>query len=433
MHISQRSSRLVLVGVTFFLSLAANGCSSSNSSGSGGSGGNSAGGTMGLGGTKGSGGVTGAGGVTISGGTVGLGGATGSAGVTASGGATTSGGTTSAGGRTGAGGMGVGGTASMGGATASGGAGESGGRGGAAGSGSGGAGTGGMGNGGSGAAGTGSGGTGTAGTSGGVDGGVAMSSGCSKTPTLKNSPGTTINYNKVASGRQYILRLPDNYDNNHPYRLILSYHWATGSASQVFNCHTEGIDCYTTQSPFFGLLALANNSTIFIAPDGTGGLWSNTGGADVTFTDDILKQVEDDLCIDTSRVELEGFSMGGAMTITLLCQRPGVFRAGVAHSAGGQPMPTTCQPVPYFASLGSQEAGGQTSTADFFAKTNGCTAETLPKAPTGGHVCTDYKGCSAGHPVHWCPFDGGHTPSPVDSGQSTTWMPKEVWSFLSQY
>lgn len=433
MHISQRSSRLVLVGVTFFLSLAANGCSSSNSSGSGGSGGNSAGGTMGLGGTKGSGGVTGAGGVTISGGTVGLGGATGSAGVTASGGATTSGGTTSAGGRTGAGGMGVGGTASMGGATASGGAGESGGRGGAAGSGSGGAGTGGMGNGGSGAAGTGSGGTGTAGTSGGVDGGVAMSSGCSKTPTLKNSPGTTINYNKVASGRQYILRLPDNYDNNHPYRLILSYHWATGSASQVFNCHTEGIDCYTTQSPFFGLLALANNSTIFIAPDGTGGLWSNTGGADVTFTDDILKQVEDNLCIDTSRVELEGFSMGGAMTITLLCQRPGVFRAGVAHSAGGQPMPTTCQPVPYFASLGSQEAGGQTSTADFFAKTNGCTAETLPKAPTGGHVCTDYKGCSAGHPVHWCPFDGGHTPSPVDSGQSTTWMPKEVWSFLSQY
>jgi poly(3-hydroxybutyrate) depolymerase len=276
--------------------------------------------------------------------------------------------------------------------------------------------------------------TGSGGVSGGGDAsGSVKSAGCGKTPTLNNSPGTTISYNKVASGRQYILRLPDNYDNSHPYRLILSYHWATGSASQVFNCHTEGIDCYTTQSPFFGLLALANNSTIFIAPDGTGGLWSNTGGADVTFTDDILKQVEADLCIDTSHVQLEGFSMGGAMTITLLCQRPGVFSAGVAHSAGGQPMPATCQPVPYFASLGSQEGGGQTSTADFFAKSNGCTAATLPTAPTGGHVCSDYKGCSAGHQTRFCPFDGGHTPSPRDSGQSTTWMPKEVWTFLSQY
>jgi poly(3-hydroxybutyrate) depolymerase len=180
-------------------------------------------------------------------------------------------------------------------------------------------------------------------------------------------------------------------------------------------------------------LALANNSTIFIAPDGTGGLWSNTNGEDVTFTDDILKQVEADLCIDTSRIELEGFSMGGAMTITLLCQRPGVFRAGAAHSAGGQALPTTCQPVPYFASLGSQEAGGQTSTADSFAKWNGCTAETMPKAPSGGHVCSDFKGCSAGHPVRWCPFDGGHTPSPTDSGKSSTWMPQEVWKFLSQY
>jgi len=272
------------------------------------------------------------------------------------------------------------------------------------------------------------------GAGGGTSTGAAVpSAGCGKTATLKNSPGTTKNYNKVASGRQYILRLPDNYDNSHPYRLILSYHWATGSASQVFDCTTEGINCYTTQSPFFGLLALANNTTIFIAPDGTGGLWSNTGDADVTFTDDILKQVEDDLCIDTSRIELEGFSMGGAMAMTLICERPGVFRAAATHSAGGQPKPTACQPIPYFASLGSQESGGQTSTADFFAQSNGCTIETLPKAPTGGHVCSDYTGCSAGHPVRWCPFDGGHTPSPKDSGQNTTWMPKEVWTFLSQY
>jgi poly(3-hydroxybutyrate) depolymerase len=262
---------------------------------------------------------------------------------------------------------------------------------------------------------------------------------------------TTINYNTITSAgqsRRYILRLPDNYDKSHPYRLIFSYHWATGSASQVFNCHSEGIDCYTTNGMFFGLEPLssasADGATIFIAPDGTSGsdpssgstnsnYWYNTNNADATFTNDILKQVEADLCIDTSRIELEGFSMGGAMVITLGCAYPGVFRALAAHSAGGQPMPTTCQPIPYFASLGSQESGGQTSTADFFATSNGCTITTLPKAPSGGHVCSDYQGCSAGHPTRFCSFDAGHTPSPKDSGQSTTWMPSEVWTFLTKY
>ena len=42
-----------------------------------------------------------------------------------------------------------------------------------------------------------------------------------------------------------------------------------------------------------------------------------------------------DPCIDTSRVELEGFSQGGAMAWNLACLRPGTFRAAVGHSSGG--------------------------------------------------------------------------------------------------
>ena len=248
----------------------------------------------------GSGGQAGTGGASTTGGRIGSGGTTSSGGASA-GGQPGTGGSSETGGRIGSGGASaVGGTSADGGRSGTGGATASGGT------------TGGqLGTGGSTVAGGAGGGTST--------GAPIPSVGCSKTPTLKNSPGTTKNYNQVASGRQYILRLPDNYDNNHPYRLILSYHWATGSASQVFDCTTEGINCYTTQSPFFGLLALANNTTIFIAPDGTGGLWKNTNDEDVTFTDDILKQVKDDLCIDTSRIELEGFSMGGAMAMTLIC------------------------------------------------------------------------------------------------------------------
>jgi poly(3-hydroxybutyrate) depolymerase len=251
-----------------------------------------------------------------------------------------------------------------------------------------------------------------------------MSGGCGKTPTLKNSPSaTTFTYNTITSGgtsRQYILRWPDNYDKSHPYRLIIGLHGATGSGRDV------------ARTPaYFGLFDLSQGSTIFIAPDATGGLWS--AAADTTFVSDILKQVEADLCVDLTRVELEGFSQGAAMSWTLACSLPGTFRAAVGHSGGGVANPTTCQPIAYMGSLGLQEGNGQNTQTDQFARFNGCTITTLPRAPTGGHVCTDYMGCPAGKPVRWCSYDGGHTPSPTDAGKSASWMPSEVWPFLSQF
>jgi pimeloyl-ACP methyl ester carboxylesterase len=234
-----------------------------------------------------------------------------------------------------------------------------------------------------------------------------------------------LNYNELSSGgatRGYVLRLPPDYDNTHPYRLILGFHGATGNAGEVAG----------GGSPYFGLYDRAAGSTIFVAMEAVGGLWSSE--SDVVYVDDVLDQLKADLCIDETRILLEGFSQGGAMSYTLVCARPGVFRAAVTHSPGGLAMPTSCEPVPYFTSLGQQENDrGQTMTADFFADTNGCTAETLPMAPSGGHLCSDYSGCSEGFPVRWCPYDGGHTPSPQDGGQGQSWMPDEVWTFYSQF
>jgi len=271
------------------------------------------------------------------------------------------------------------------------------------------------------------------------------SAGCGKAPTLKNSPTTTINYNTITSSgmsRRYILRYPSNYDNTHPYRLILAYHWNTGSAAQVFDCNTESIKCYTTQTPFYGLWNLSNNSTIFIAPDGLNAGWANSGGQDVVLTDDILKQVEDDLCIDKSRIFANGFSYGAGMSFALACARPDVFRA-VGIYSGGQL--SGCSggnsPVAYYATHGLDDgtlqiSGGRTMR-DRFVKNNGCTQMSPPEPAnnSGSHICTSYQGCSAGHPVRWCAFDGsnGHDPSPKDPGQSMTWNPAEAWKFFTQF
>jgi hypothetical protein len=253
-------------------------------------------------------------------------------------------------------------------------------------------------------------------STGGVGGGAngEKSAGCGKMRTLQDGNRT------VQSGgtqRGYVLRTPANYDNTRPYRLMLGFHGAGGKGADV-------------APSFFGLWDLSQGSTIFAAPDAVGGIWK--ADVDTTMVTDLMKQLKDDLCIDPSHIEIEGFSQGGAMVWTLACALPGIFRVAVVHSGGGLPMPKTCQPIPFFSALGN-DGSGQGMSSDYFAKTNGCTVETLPSAPAGGHACTDYKGCSPGHPTRWCDYDGPHTPSHTDSGQKASWVPQEVWNFVKQF
>jgi poly(3-hydroxybutyrate) depolymerase len=430
-----------MLSTALSLALAAVACSSSTT-GKGGSGGEqgsggapgsggqtAAGGTSGTGGGAGSGGTTSSGGETGAGGTSGTGGRTGSGGTTSSGGAIGSGGRSETGGAAGsAGRVGSGGATGQGGRTGSGGAtggggsglGGTGGPGGTSGPDAGrdaAPGTGGRASGGA----TGTGGGGGSAVDSGGGGDPVKSAGCGKTPALKKSGSSNFTPNTLSvagTSREFVIRWPDSYDNSHPYRLHLTLHGYGGSYSE-------------TAGNYFGLWSLSNNTTIFIALSAISTDWRT--GDNLAYVDAVLKAVEDDLCIDTSRVTLEGFSQGAAMSWTLACSRPGVFAAAVGHSGGGVTNPTKCDPIPYFGSGGLQESVTQTTQTDQFAKWDGCTIETFAQAPTGGHACYDYKGCSAGHPVRWCNYDGPHTPSPTDSGKSSSWMPSEVWPFLTQF
>src|SRR4029079_8114576 len=79
----------------------------------------------------------------------------------------------------------------------------------------------------------------------------------------------------------------------------------------------------------FGLWSLSNNSTIFVTLAAVSGLWS--GARDLEYADAVIKQVESELCIDTSKVVLEGFSQGGAMSWFLTGSRARVVPAAVGH------------------------------------------------------------------------------------------------------
>ncbi len=76
---------------------------------------------------------------------------------------------------------------------------------------------------------------------------------------------------------------------------------------------------------------------------------------------------------------------------------------------------------------------------DKFVKNDGCTPQTVANVTKGSHShsCTSYQGCSAGHPLEWCSFDGVHQACEYDgaSGDSVqkTWVPAEAWKFFTQF
>jgi poly(3-hydroxybutyrate) depolymerase len=255
---------------------------------------------------------------------------------------------------------------------------------------------------------------------------LAATAGCGQAPTLRDGSYT------IQSGgraRTYVLRLPGNYNSSQSYRLVIGLHWLNGSANDVVN------------NGFYGLQQRSNNSAIFIAPQGLDAGWANTGGRDVTLIDDILRVVENDLCVDTAQRFALGFSYGGAMSFALACARPAVFRAVApiagANLSGG--CSSASQPVAYFGIHGIRDSVLNISMGrtirDTFVRANGCAAQNPPEPASGSgtHITTAYAGCRAGYPVQWAAHDGDHVPLPTDRNASSSWVSSEVWRFFTQF
>jgi poly(3-hydroxybutyrate) depolymerase len=424
-----------------FLTVGSIACSSSTSGtgGSGGSTASSSGGHTSAGGESGSGGQTDTGGAPGTGGKVGTGGASSSGGQSGTGGRSGSGGASATGGATGSGGQpGTGGEHATGGRSASGGTTVQPGTGGAVGGNpdrDGGPATGGAGGGTANDGGTTNGGTGLAGP-------AVPSDGCGKATTAKTGDNQTITVG--SSSRTYNLKLPANYDQTHPYRLIVAYHWLNGTAANVSTGSGGTIKSWYD----LDTTVASNGTTVFVAPQGLNNGWSNSGGADIDFSRALITQLESTICIDKARIFCEGFSMGGSMSYAMASAAPDIIRAVAVHSGG--PMsgttPGHSKPVAYFMTHGTSDtvctwpSYGLPQLEDF-AKVNGCKTPDptlsasafqalLPKPTSTAGVCLEFTGCTEGYPTRSCLFVGPHTPSP--DGQDG-WVPKETWKFFSQF
>lgn len=267
-----------------------------------------------------------------------------------------------------------------------------------------------------------------------LGGNAGRSLGCGKAAALKSGTHTI---NVGGTSRQYILDVPTTYDQNHPYRVVFGFHWMGGTMTDVATGQTVTRDVWS----YFGLKRLANNTTIFVAPQGIGNGWANTDNRDLLFVDAMVKEIKEGLCVDSTRLFANGFSYGGGMSLALACDRPGVFRA-IGPQSGSLTL-SGCKdgtkPFPVIAAAGTETYSSMLSAIQKFAKNNGCTAQTPPQPAAGSktHICTEFKGCKPGFPVVWRPFDAGHIAAPTDGTTSDngnkTWVPGEIWKFFSQF
>jgi len=446
--IPRRSVRCFLLG-SALVALGAAGCGSTSPSDTGTGGQSSSGGSQGSGGSSGTGGTTGSGGAAVgTGGSSSTGGKTGTGGSPGTGGMSKGSGGQASGGATGSGGNSMGGNHGTGGAAAGTGGASGGAKGEGGNMGSGGSGPAGGAHGGGtgGAAGAGSGGMSGGGGSGAPSG---MSAGCGKAPGIASSMynnGTRIPFTSGSQQRRYILNVPTNYDNTHPYKLIITYHELNGNDVEMYN------------QKFYNLLPQSNNTAIFIAPNGTqssgspcsgtgsgdsGCGWPNQGNADLMYADALVQEIEKNFCVDTSRIFANGWSYGGSMSYKTACERPlgaanGYIR-GVAVYSGSQLSGncTPSKPVAYYASHGTHDSvlnySNGVGLAQNFAKANGCTWATPTAVMSGAHVCTNEMGCMQGYPLEFCSFNGDHTPYPDNGQESGSWNAANVWMFFNQF
>jgi len=264
---------------------------------------------------------------------------------------------------------------------------------------------------------------------------TAASAGCGKTPTLTSGNRTIQSGGKT---RSFILTIPSTYDNNYPHRLAFGYHWLGGTADQVAGGGTDGYAW-----AYYGMQSQSGNTTIFVAPQGLNNGWANSNGEDVTFTDDMIRLIENDLCVDTTQLFSVGFSYGGAMSYALACARAGTFRAVAAIAAPGPISGCSggSQPIAYMGIHGvSDTIQNGRALRDRFVANNHCTPQNAPEPAAGSrtHILTTYSGCTPGYPVVWAAFDGGHQQGPVDGcagceSGARSWVKPEVWRFFSQF
>ena len=287
--------------------------------------------------------------------------------------------------------------------------------------------------------------------------------GCGKNSTLQATKsvenGQRFEMKVNGETRSFYMTLPKNYDNKKPYKVLFAMH-CFGSNGEDFVHHTPDYDHPT---PYYGQQVLdKENNYIFVSPDAVGGMW-NKGRADHIFFDQMLTLIENNYCIDTSRVFLTGFSFGAMFSNSLAHYFQDRVRAVAVYAVADYniwlPQDDHIEkklPIAWMNVHGQKDGRcnydrAKNSALVRILKNNGKADENgnftdasaeKPQENEGntGHVCYDFKTVDPRFPVKFCSWPGDHQWTAHDYGNMSvgwgweqTWVPEEVHKFLEQF
>lgn len=212
-----------------------------------------------------------------------------------------------------------------------------------------------------------------------------------------------------------------------PRPLVIGMHGATGT--------NEGFD-RTSELPQLA----KEHGFVFVSPQARGAspIWDiDPDGPDAAFIDSLVDELESGMCIDTARIYLTGFSMGGMMSLLMACQQPDRFAA--IAPVGGFVQIDGCdrdEPVPLIAFHGTDdESVGFDGTmyggvATLVGYSNGPPVRELTTQWADDNGCDEPPAESrAGSDVvrieYACPSDGSVELYVVEGG-SHTWPGSEL-------
>ncbi len=229
--------------------------------------------------------------------------------------------------------------------------------------------------------------------------------------------------NVDGKNRTFIMHVPSTYKGDKAVPLVVDYHPVMGSGEGQLNGTT-----YKALTDLEGVISLYPDGTKSANPSKMGPGW-NVGPCcsdddDVKFSREMIKMVEEKVCIDTKRVYATGFSMGGGMSNHVACFMSDIY---AAVAPAGMDLNTTnsaiCspeRPVPIIMFRGTADnvcryGGGDSGFNDglnflgaeknfkFWAEKNGCSGSPT----TNKDGCQEYSNCKDGAKVILCTKQGG--------------------------
>lgn len=191
--------------------------------------------------------------------------------------------------------------------------------------------------------------------------------------------------------RQYLVQVPEPYEADKPYALVVGYHGGADAQTALTN---------------LGTFEAAGGNAILVYPEGNGGggatEWNYTeAGWSVALFDAIIEHITTEYCIDTDAIFAEGFSYGGWLAQALGCFRGDIVRGIATKSVSS--IPSGLDGSNCVGQVAAQIQGGTTAAAvTFWRGQNACDEGT-----TTSGTCNAFAGCDDGYPVWACTASSG--------------------------